>query len=86
MTNKNTAKDDAGGRATEASPNTPGDGYADTNNRDVDAKQSTSPRHSEAFEDPDIDASKVEVLPGTGGPDDVGDIEIEPEDYNRTGH
>jgi len=27
----------------------------------------------------------VKVLPGTGGPDDVGDIEVEPEDYNRNG-
>jgi len=28
----------------------------------------------------------VQVLPGTGGPDDVGDTEAEPDDYNRTGH
>jgi hypothetical protein len=71
---------------TAASPGTPGDGYPDSNNRDIDAKQDSAVRDSEAFDDPGIDDSKVNVLPGTGGPDDVGDIEAEPDDYNRTGH
>ena len=35
--------------------------------------------------DPDIDADAVHVLPGTGGPDDVGDVEDVPDDYNPTG-
>ena len=30
--------------------------------------------------DPSIDSQAVHVLPGTGGPDDVGDIEVRPED------
>ena len=71
---------------SEASPATPGSGYPDTNERDIEAKQSSSPADSEAFNDHEIDRDKVEVLPGTGGPDDVGDTEIEPDDYNRTGH
>jgi hypothetical protein len=86
MTTEHSANDSAAPLATEASPNTPGDAYADTNNRDIEAKQSTSVHDSEAFSDPAIDASKVDVLPGTGGPDDVGDIEVDPDDYNRTGH
>ncbi len=32
--------------------------------------------------DADIDESQVKVAPGTGGPDDVGEIEVDPEDLN----
>jgi hypothetical protein len=70
----------------EASPGTPGTGYPDSNNRDIDKKQSEDVSSSAAFDDPEIDESSVKVLPGTGGPDDVGFIEVEPDDYNRTGH
>lgn len=35
---------------------------------------------SEALGDPGIDEDRVVVLPGTGGPDDVGDIEPDPQD------
>ena len=63
------------------------DTYHDGNERDVQRKQAESVDDSEAIrQDDDIDSSAVQVLPGTGGPDDVGDIEVEPEDYNRTGH
>jgi hypothetical protein len=70
---------------SEASPATPGSSYPDSNERDIEAKQD-APESSSAFDDPEIDSSKVEVLPGTGGPDDVGYVEVEPDDYNRTGH
>lgn len=30
----------------------------------------------------DIDASGVNAVPGTGGPDDTGDVEVDPEDLN----
>lgn len=33
----------------------------------------------------DIDKSSVNVAPGTGGPDDVGDIEVDPDDLNMPG-
>lgn len=36
--------------------------------------------------DQDIDASAVKTLPGTGGPDDEGDIEVDPDDLNLSGH
>ena len=63
------------------------DTYHDGNERDVQRKQAESVDDSEAIrQDDDIDSSAVQVLPGTGGPDDVGDIEVEPEDCNRTGH
>jgi hypothetical protein len=32
--------------------------------------------------DDDIDPDQVEVTPGAGGPDDVGDVEVDPEDLN----
>jgi hypothetical protein len=69
----------------EASPGTPGAGYQDTNERDVAAKQKADVRDSEASGDETVDLSDVNVLPGTGGPDDVGDENV-PADYDRTGH
>ncbi|WP_194398087.1 hypothetical protein [Microbacterium atlanticum] len=35
--------------------------------------------------DPDIDADAVNVVPGTGGPDDVGDVEVDPDELNLPG-
>lgn len=35
-----------------------------------------APADSPAFDDPDIDQSAVKVLPGTGGPDDEGDVTL----------
>lgn len=66
-------------------PGVPGDGYQDTNDRDIIAKQAEDPANSEAFDDETIDADAIKVLPGTGGPDDTGDEEV-PADYNPTGH
>jgi hypothetical protein len=60
--------------------------YHDGNERDVQKKQEEPVAASEAIkQDPDVDASAIRVLPGTGGPDDVGDVELAPEDYNRNG-
>lgn len=36
--------------------------------------------------DDDIDADDVRVVPGTGGPDDVGDVDVDPADLNMPGH
>lgn len=38
-----------------------------------------------AAADPDIDEDDVLVAPGTGGPDDVGDIEVDPDELNMPG-
>jgi hypothetical protein len=32
--------------------------------------------------DDDIDPDQIRAVPGTGGPDDVGDIEVDPADLN----
>ena len=37
---------------------------------------------SPALDDPDIDQSAVKALPGTGGPDDEGDIDVDPADIH----
>jgi len=61
--------------------------YHDGNERDVESKQDEPVENSAAVQqDPDISADDVNVLPGTGGPDDVGDVELDPADYNRSGH
>lgn len=63
----------------------PAEQYNDTNERDIQRKQAEPVEDSQAItQDDDIDAESVNVLPGTGGPDDVGDVE-EPSDYNRDG-
>ena len=63
------------------------DEYHDGNERDIAHKQNEPVERSEALSrDPGINADAVRVLPGTGGPDDGGDIDAAPEDYDRTGH
>ena len=47
--------------------------------RDTIELQSTDVESSPAVDDA-IDSDDVNVLPGTGGPDDGGDIEVDPED------
>jgi len=44
---------------------------------DSDTEQlQDAPSQSPALDDPDIDQSAVKVLPGTGGPDDEGDVSL----------
>ena len=63
------------------------DKYHDTNEGDIQSKQDEPVQQGQAIEqDPEIDAGAVNVLPGTGGPDDVGDVELDPAEYNRDGH
>lgn len=35
--------------------------------------------------DEDIDPDDIRVTPGTGGPDDVGDVDVDPADLNMPG-
>ena len=35
-----------------------------------------------ATADPDINDDDVKVLPGTGGPDDTGDVDVDPDDID----
>jgi hypothetical protein len=48
---------------------------------DTEVLQSNEVHESSAV-DGDIDESQVTTLPGTGGPDDEGDIDVDPKDLN----
>ncbi|MEY2847422.1 MAG: hypothetical protein RI885_87 [Actinomycetota bacterium] len=54
-----------------------------TSERDVVAKQTTDVSESEAVDE--SNEEQVEVLPGTGGPDDVGDVHVDPDELNLSG-
>jgi hypothetical protein len=43
---------------------------------DTDTEALQQDQDSAAFDDPEIDESAVNVLPGTGGPDDEGDVSL----------
>jgi hypothetical protein len=69
--------------------------YDDTNDRDIRAKQESEPSapsptstgsQSTTGEAASADADDVRVLPGTGGPDDVGDVDVDPGELNMSGH
>ncbi|MEA9983707.1 MULTISPECIES: hypothetical protein [Subtercola] len=51
---------------------------------ETEVLQNESVSDSAAIDD-DIDASDVDVLPGTGGPDDYGDTEVDPAELNMSG-
>ena len=53
--------------------------------RDIEAKQDDPEAIEEVADEEGVDASDIEVLPGTGGPDDVGDIEVDPAELNLSG-
>lgn len=48
---------------------------------DTDTKRLQG-QENPALNDEEIDESAVKTLPGTGGPDDEGDIEVDPEELN----
>ncbi|RNE67414.1 hypothetical protein [Cryobacterium tepidiphilum] len=58
--------------------------YSPSSEDDMEPLQ-RHPRQSEALDDPDIDPADVEVLPGTGGPDDQGDVDVDPKDIHIPG-
>jgi len=46
---------------------------------ETEIKQESQETHS------DVDTEQVNVLPGTGGPDDGGDVEVDPADIHIPG-
>jgi hypothetical protein len=49
--------------------------------RDTVAAQN-APRDSRTLDDPEVDAAQVKSLPGVGGIDDAGDVEVDPGDLH----
>lgn len=56
--------------------------YSPESERETRSKQSRPVESSDAMDDAEIDADQVQLLPGTGGPDDVGDVEVDPDDIH----
>lgn len=50
------------------------------------SEQETAAKQQEQRVPADVDANAVRTLPGTGGPDDAGDIEVDPEEINLPTH
>jgi hypothetical protein len=65
---------------------TAADEYQDGNERDVEIKQTETVSDSEGVkQDTEIDEESISVTPGTGGPDDGGDVKLDPADYHPEG-
>ena len=58
--------------------------YSPSSARETDALQDSP--DSAALDDTDINPDDVKVLPGTGGPDDVGDVEVDPGEIDLEGN
>ncbi|MEF2979200.1 hypothetical protein [Subtercola sp. YIM 133946] len=58
--------------------------YDPASEDETEVLQDDSVSQSDAI-DGDIDQSDVLVLPGTGGPDDDGDVEVDPAELNLSG-
>ncbi|GHD49416.1 hypothetical protein [Mycetocola manganoxydans] len=58
--------------------------YSPSSGQETEERQQSS--DSEAFNDSDIDQDNVNLLPGTGGPDDVGDIDVDPGEIDLEGN
>ncbi|WP_382307978.1 hypothetical protein [Herbiconiux sp. UC225_62] len=52
--------------------------YSPSSGRETEQAQD-DPRTSAHLDDPDIDESAVKSVPGVGGPDDAGDIDVDDE-------
>lgn len=53
--------------------------YSPSSGRETERAQA-DPTDSKALDDDDIDQDAVKSLPGEGGPDDVGDVEVDVEE------
>ena len=58
--------------------------YSPASGRETEQRQASP--DSAALHDPDIDDDDVNVLPGTGGPDDVGDVDVDPDEIDLQGN
>ncbi|MFS0867495.1 hypothetical protein AB3M83_09215 [Microbacterium sp. 179-B 1A2 NHS] len=52
---------------------------------ETETQQKQDEHVSATVDDDDVDDSKVQVAPGTGGPDDVGEVDVDPGEINLPG-
>ncbi|WP_066514367.1 hypothetical protein [Curtobacterium ammoniigenes] len=55
--------------------------YTPSSERETEVLQDPE-RDSEALRADDVDPDQVKVVPGTGGVDDVGDVDVDPKDLH----
>ncbi|WP_157156508.1 hypothetical protein [Diaminobutyricimonas sp. LJ205] len=55
--------------------------YSPASDKETEQRQQ-DPAQSAATDDAAIDENDVKVLPGTGGPDDTGDVEVDDDELN----
>ncbi len=55
--------------------------YSPASDKETEQRQQ-DPAESAATDDAAIDENDVKVLPGTGGPDDTGDVEVDDDELN----
>ena len=58
--------------------------YSPASDTDTKALQDATVPPTTGASDAEVDYDKVKVLPGTGGPDDEGDIDADPDDMPFT--
>ena len=59
--------------------------YSPATEREQEVRNSPGGQESQAKDDPDIDADAVHLLPGTGGPDDQGDVQVDDSEFSLNG-
>lgn len=60
--------------------------YSPATEREQEVRQAPGGQESAATRDPDVDADAVRLLPGTGGPDDQGEVEVPDDEFSLDGH
>ena len=59
--------------------------YSPGSDREQEVRNSPGGQTGMPQRDPDIDEEAVNLLPGTGGPDDQGDIDVPGDEFNLNG-
>jgi hypothetical protein len=59
--------------------------YSPASEREQEVRNAPGGQTGMPERDPDVDGDAVNLLPGTGGPDDQGDIDVPDEEFNLDG-
>jgi len=59
--------------------------YSPASEREQEVRNEPGGQTSAATEDPEVDSDAVNLLPGTGGPDDQGDIDAADQEFSLNG-
>ncbi len=59
--------------------------YSPRSDREQEVRNAPGGQVGMPQRDPDIDEDTVNLLPGTGGPDDQGDVDVPDDEFNLNG-